>query len=383
MSNEASAGIPKKKRRRGTLASIAAELGISRTSVSNAYNRPDQLSDELRERIMATADKLGYPGPDPMARSLRTRKVGAMGVLFTEQLSFAFEDPASTDFLAGLSEALGERGESMVVIPAASTGGEGDVRALNMIRRALVDKFVVYSVAENDPFLKSVMERELPTVICDQPTNVEELPFVGIDDREAIKPAVRHLLELGHRKIGILSVRLSRVRNDGPVERERLDNAHHHVQKFRVEGALDALAEAGIEFAEVPIIERHLNNRENNMDAARELLEAHPDLTAVVCTTDTQALGVMNYCREEGIRIPEDLSVTGFDGIQLARVLGVTTVSQPNKDKGREVGRMLVNSDDDGNGTTPAIRRILPTEFIPGKTTAAPRETETMGQLQG
>ncbi|MEJ6020364.1 LacI family DNA-binding transcriptional regulator [Corynebacterium sp. H113] len=383
MSNEASAGIPKKKRRRGTLASIAAELGISRTSVSNAYNRPDQLSDELRERIMATADKLGYPGPDPMARSLRTRKVGAMGVLFTEQLSFAFEDPASTDFLAGLSEALGERGESMVVIPAASTGGESDVRALNMIRRALVDKFVVYSVAENDPFLKSVMERELPTVICDQPTNVEELPFVGIDDREAIKPAVRHLLELGHRKIGILSVRLSRVRNDGPVERERLDNAHHHVQKFRVEGALDALAEAGIEFAEVPIIERHLNNRENNMDAARELLEAHPDLTAVVCTTDTQALGVMNYCREEGIRIPEDLSVTGFDGIQLARVLGVTTVSQPNKDKGREVGRMLVNSDDDGNGTTPAIRRILPTEFIPGKTTAAPRETETMGQLQG
>ena len=85
-------------RRRGTLASIAAELGVSRTTVSNAYNRPDQLSEELRRRILDTAKRLGYPGPDPMARGLRMRRVGAVGVLFTENLPFAFEDPASVEF---------------------------------------------------------------------------------------------------------------------------------------------------------------------------------------------------------------------------------------------------------------------------------------------
>ena len=83
---------------RKTLASLAAELGVSRTTVSNAYNRPDQLSPELRERILTAARAHGYSGPDPMARSLRTRRVGSIGVVLTEDLSYAFEDAASVDF---------------------------------------------------------------------------------------------------------------------------------------------------------------------------------------------------------------------------------------------------------------------------------------------
>ena len=157
------------RRRRGTLASIAAELGVSRTTVSNAYNRPDQLSEKLREHILETAERLGYPGPDPMARGLRMRRVGAIGVLFTEHLPFAFEDPASVDFLAGLAEELGEMGDSMLVIPASSEEG-GNVD-LNLIRQAVVDGFVVYSVADNDPFLAAVRARGLPTVVCDQPAD--------------------------------------------------------------------------------------------------------------------------------------------------------------------------------------------------------------------
>ncbi|KGF18879.1 LacI family DNA-binding transcriptional regulator [Corynebacterium freneyi] len=361
------------------MASIAAELGVSRTTVSNAYNRPDQLSPELRERILAQAEAQGYPGPDPMARSLRMRRVGAVGVLFTEQLSFAFDDPASVDFLAGLSEECGRRGDSLLVIPASSAEGEsGDVRDDGssqgpspvgsdprlLIRQAVVDSFVVYSVAEDDPFLRAVLERGLPTVICDQPTRVEGVPFVGIDDREAIKPAVRHVTELGHREVGVLSVRLSRRRNDGAVTAERLAGARHHVQRSRVQGALEALAEAGIDAADVPIVERHLNDPANNYDAARELLTAHPNLTAVVCTTDTQALGVLRYARDNGIRVPEDLSVTGFDGIDIARHMGVTTIIQPNRDKGRAAGAALAGGES---------KVILPTEFLAGRTTGVPR----------
>ena len=82
-------------RRRATLASLAAELKVSRTTISNAYNRPDQLSPDLRERVLATAKRLGYPGPDPVARSLRTRKAGAVGLMITEPLNYSFSDPAA------------------------------------------------------------------------------------------------------------------------------------------------------------------------------------------------------------------------------------------------------------------------------------------------
>src|SRR5699024_3527150 len=88
-----------KVRRPATLASLAAELGVSRTTVSNAYNRPDQLSAPLRERVLEAARRLGYPGPDPVARSLRTRRAGAVGLLLTEALSYAFRDPVATGFL--------------------------------------------------------------------------------------------------------------------------------------------------------------------------------------------------------------------------------------------------------------------------------------------
>lgn len=362
-------------RRRGTLASIAAELGVSRTTVSNAYNRPDQLSDSLREKILATAERLGYPGPDPMARGLRMRRVGAVGVLFTENLSFAFDDPASVDFMAGLSEQLGERGNSMLVIPASSQSeGDGQERDRNLIRQAVVDGFVVYSVADDDPFLQSVRDRGLPTVICDQPADCLDLPYVGIDDREAIKPAVQHLLSLGHTKFGIITARLSREPNDGPVSLERLSGAHHQLQKARVEGVLEVLEAQGIEPCSVPIIERHINDRENNIDAAREMLEAHPEVTAVICTTDTLALGVMAHARSNGIEVPAQLSVTGFDGIEVAQMVGLTTVIQPNRDKGREVGRMLAELIADGaESVDKPPRSILATRFLEGKTTAKPR----------
>ena len=105
-------------RRRATLASLAAELKVSRTTISNAYNRPDQLSADLRDRVLATAKRLGYPGPDPVARSLRTRKAGAVGLVMTEPLNYSFNDPAALDFVAGAGRVLRGGGPG----PAARRG---------------------------------------------------------------------------------------------------------------------------------------------------------------------------------------------------------------------------------------------------------------------
>src|ERR1700743_1132307 len=103
-------------RRRATLASLAAELKVSRTTISNAFNRPDQLSADLRERVLATAKRLGYAGPDPVARSWRTRKASAVGLLMAEPLTYFFSDPAARDFVAGVAQSCEEVGQGLLLV---------------------------------------------------------------------------------------------------------------------------------------------------------------------------------------------------------------------------------------------------------------------------
>ena len=234
------------------------------------------------------------------------------------------------------------------------------------------------------------------------------LPFVGIDDRAAIAPAARALVEAGHRKIGVLAIRLKRERHDGPISWGELQGADMHVQRARVMGAMDVFAQAGIAPETVPVVTQHINDAHTTRAAAQLLLDAHPDLTAVLCTTDSMALGVMTYARERGIDIPGELSVTGFDGIDAAQRLGLTTIVQPNKAKGAAAGHMLAKliagaAGSDASETAvatesaaakkaaaraadaepamsgpaasePAVpRRVLQTSFAAGRTVAPPR----------
>lgn len=367
-------------KRSTTLASLAAELGVSRTTVSNAYNRPDQLAPATRERILAAAAARGYTGPDPTARSLRTRRQGSVGVLLTEHLSYAFEDMASVDFLAGMAEASAGASTTLTLIPAGpdTVGAPDDAHAAQLVGSAAVDGFVVYSVAAGDAYLEAVRRRGLPVVVCDQPTD-SGLPFVGIDDHAAIAPAAQALIDASHARIGILSIRLHRERHDGEVSPAQLAAADMHVQRARVQGALEVLRAAGIEG--VPVVTRHINDSRTAYAAAEELLTAHPDLTAVLCTTDSMALGVLAYARDHGISVPEQLSVTGFDGIAPALAVGLSTVVQPNKAKGAAAGHMLAdlidrNAARGGRATAQPAEpphKLLRTSFHPGRTVARPR----------
>ncbi|KQB86227.1 LacI family DNA-binding transcriptional regulator [Corynebacterium lowii] len=365
--------MPRRNTSKATLASIAAELGVSRTTVSNAYNHPEQLSPKLRAKILAVARAKGYSGPDPTARSLRSGHAGAIGVVLTEDLTYAFDDQPSVDFLAGVAEACADSETSLTLIPV----GAHAPRRTSLVAGASVDGFVVYSVAEDDPDLRAVLARGLPTVICGQPTTIEDVPFVGIDDRRAIRPAAQALVEAGHRHVGILAIRLHRDPVDGFIDQADLDRASLHIQRDRVLGALDVFAEAGLDTAAIPVVTRHINDAPRAYQAAQQLLETHPELTAVLCTTDSMAHGVLAYAADHGLRVPEDLSVTGFDGVAAALERGLTTVIQPNRMKGVAAGTALleqVSTEASWEHTAGEPQRtILSTEFYPGRTVAPPR----------
>lgn len=358
---------PSHVRRPATLASLAAELGVSRTTVSNAYNRPDQLSAPLREKVLEAARRLGYPGPDPVARSLRTRRAGAVGLLLTEALSYAFRDPMATGFLEGLALACEQAGQGLLLVPASPE--HADVTA---VHQAGVDGFVVYSVSEDDPHFRAVLERPVPTVVCDQPVGVEGVDRVSVDDRSGMLALGRHLTELGHRRVGVLCMRLGPKRHDGRASLERQAATSYHVQAERLGGLRAALAEVGVEWADVPVYERFEHSVEAGVSAATELLAGHPDVTAVVCTSDILAIGALQRATETGLDVPAKLTVTGFDGVPEAERIGLTTVRQPVRRKGQVAGELLLQR---GDRNRPR-RVVLPTELVVGSTSGLVRPRE-------
>jgi DNA-binding LacI/PurR family transcriptional regulator len=358
-------------RRRATLASLAAELKVSRTTISNAYNRPDQLSADLRERVLATAKRIGYPGPDPVARSLRTRKAGAVGLMMTEPLNYSFSDPAALDFVAGLAESCEEAGQGLLLIAVGPNRTVEDGSAA--VLAAGVDGFVVYSASDDDPYLQVVLQRHLPVVVVDQPKNVPGTSRVCIDDRAAMAELAKYVVELGHREIGLLTMRLGRDRphgSDTPVvaSPDRLQTPHFHVQQERIRGVYDAMAEAGLDQESLTVVESYEHQATSGGAAAEVALDTNPRLTALMCTADVLALSAMDYLRGRGIYVPGQMTITGFDGIPEALRRGLTTVAQPSMEKGRRAGHLLNSPPRSG---LPVID-VLDTEVIRGRTSGSP-----------
>src|SRR3712207_5054945 len=156
--------------RRPTLATLAEAVGVSRMTVSNAFNRPDQLSPALRERILATAREIGYAGPNPVARTLSRGATGSVGLVVDYALTQAFTDPATVQFLHGVAAGCEQREAGFALVPRI----EGRDAAL--VHTALVDGFVLYCMAESDPRLDAVRNRRLPYVDVDHQPDPGPVP---------------------------------------------------------------------------------------------------------------------------------------------------------------------------------------------------------------
>jgi DNA-binding LacI/PurR family transcriptional regulator len=337
-----------------TLATIAEALGVSRTTVSNAYNRPDQLSPALRRRVLEAARDLGYQGPDPVARTLRRGTTGAVGVIFDEPLPYAFGDPAAVLFLQGIAVACEHVGASVLVVPRSPASDSHE-----LIRSALVDGFVVECDAQGDERIDVLAERGLPFVMVDAPTH-PAAAWVGIDDRGTARAAAEHLLGLGHSRLGVVALPLSPDGVEGRAGPARQQSARYGVSRDRLAGYRGAVEAAGLSWEDVPVEERWPNGFDAGARAGAALLDRAPRPTAILAMSDELALGVLHAARERGIEVPADLSIVGFDDTPSAArgEPPLTTVRQPHQEKGEVATRLLLEG-------APAETRIeLPAELI-------------------
>jgi DNA-binding LacI/PurR family transcriptional regulator len=355
--------------RRATLARIAKELDVSAMTVSNAYNHPDRLSGALRDRIFETAGRLGYNGPDPVGRSLRRQRTDVVGVLYSNPLSYAFDDPAAVSFLSGLSSVTEGADLGLLLVPAAGpASGKRDPRAA---AQAAVDGFVIYSMSDREQLLTAALDRRLPAVVVDQPYR-EGVPFVGVDDEAAALTAAEHLIQLGHVGFAVVSFALSPDVRDGIADPARQEGAAFRVSRLRLQGYRAALEGAGLPWSEVPVYECPGSSREFGRRAAGALLSPGHGPTAILATSDQLALGVAAWATEGGLSVPEDVSVVGFDDIPAAAGASppLTTVRQDHAEKGLLAGRMLISQlrKEDGPGAGP-----LATSLVVRGSTSPPR----------
>ncbi len=322
------------QQRRITLKGLAVELGVSAMTVSNAFNRPDQLSAALRRRILDHAHERGYPGPDPLARGLRRGRTGAIGLISDTNLSYAFDDPAASAVIAGVCAAAEQEQLGLLLVP------HGGAEALSA---AVIDGVVVYSVAQNDPLVALAIARRLPAVIVDQPIGTG-LPTVGIDDEAAAGAAARHLVALGHTRLAVVAFGLGRDERTGPADPARRREAAYAVSRARLAGYANALEAAGIAWEDVPVLECAGSIRAAGRAATERLLAGDRPPTAILATSDVLALGVLDAAEAAELAVGRDLSVIGFDDIPAAAAAGLTTVRQDHHAKGRLAGDLVLDA---------------------------------------
>jgi DNA-binding LacI/PurR family transcriptional regulator len=343
-----------------TLQTVADHLGVSRMTVSNAFSRPDQLSDELRRKILAVADELGYAGPDPSGRALARGRTGAIGVMLTDSLEYAFTDQLATDLMASITSELAPTGLALTLLTTATRDDFIPARDVP------IDGAIVFSCAADSTAVEWLRRRKLPMVFVDQDP-VDDVTCINIDEAGGARAAAQHVVDLGHRRVAIVTS------GDDPIGIAPAIGVEHgkYSQRNRMRGWLDVLTVNGI--TPTVLVVRH--GREGGFEAAESLFDLPPDErpTAILCYSDTLAVGVLAASRRRGISIPAELSVVGFDDARFASTTDppLTTVRQDIVGKGSIAAATLTEAIAAGKDAAIEPKRVmLETHLVVRQSTA-------------
>ena len=325
---------------------VAERAGVSVTSVSHVINETRPVSYELRERVLAAMEELGYH-PNRLARSLRSGKTHTIGTIVPDSA-----DPFFAEVARGIEDTAFENGYSLIL---CNSDANLDKEAFytDVLVEKQVDGILFLAAGGSTGRILDLQQRGMPVVVVDRELPAAHVDSVVTDNAGGGWSATRHLIDLGHRRIGYIA---------GPSDLT--------LSEYRFTGYRKALKEAGIAVDESLVV-RGAFDFESGYRAARQLLTHSQRPTAIFACNDLMAIGAICAAVELGLRVPEDLSVIGYDDVPLASYSNppLTTIAQPIYDLGVVAASMLLERLHDP--VRPARRIVLDVELQIRRSTAA------------
>ena len=350
--------------RRVTIKDIARQAGFSKTAVSFAFNMPGRLSEKTTHKILSVARELGYT-PNPIARSLNTRRTHALGVIVPQDIPDVLQNPFFPALMRGVGQVCKQEGMSLMIVPPM----RGSV--VDATYAALIDGCIVSGLEPDDEAVHALKQRGVPFVMLDT-DSPKGIAAVNIDDFEGARMAMQHLLDLGHRHIAIATFQsiTGRVEDYTGTIGHRFDGIRAALKTRKL-----SLKSEGIYMWECSC------NVKGGSEIMAHIMEQTPRPTAVLALADVIAYGIIEDTKARGLRVPEDLSVIGFDDLDTSSLIqpALTTVRQPIVEKGRKAAELLMamlhRGGDRGEEHHPE-HVVLPVELMVRESTVALHKTQ-------
>ncbi|MGD6831818.1 LacI family DNA-binding transcriptional regulator [Sutcliffiella halmapala] len=326
-----------------TIKDIAKVAGVSVTTVSRALNGYSDVSNKTRQRIMDVAKELNY-SPNTVARSLVMKKSKTIGLLVSNLNREGVKDNFTFEILCGINQASADSEYDLVLFSTTSTK-QTEKTYTQLCRERRVDGVIIQGIRTDDPYLEEVVQSDIPCVLIDIPMESNTVGYVTTDNVAGARNAVKHLIDKGHRNIGMIN-----------------GHSQADVSIRRLQGYKQALQEHGLEIRKDWV--RTGDYIESKAEEVTlELLKEHTEITALFCASDLMALGAIKASKRLGKRVPEDLAVIGYDDILLASYAS-PTLSTMRQDKfrlGWEAALLLIGMLE---GQTNQHAKIIETELI-------------------
>lgn len=332
-----------------TIRDVAKKAGVGLGTVSRVLNNAPNVRDATRARVQEAIADLEY-SPNPIARRLslgKTLTIAAVVPFFTR--------PSAIQRLRGVVTALSGSGYDLIVFDLESPDSQ-DTFFRDFTQQRRVDGVLLISVPAEMGQVDRLRSSGCQVVLIDgADETIQDISQVVVDDTDGGRKACRHLIGLGHRRIGYIG--------------DRVDDGQRFMSsRLRYRGYRQALETADIPF--VSAMRRLGQHGEDHAHRlALDMLSGSEPPTAIFAASDTQAIGVVEASRELGLRVPEDLSVIGYDDIEIAKYVGLTTVRQHLEESGKRGAELLLRTLREPS-RAPAVE-VMPTEVVSRKTSAA------------
>ena len=313
-----------RSKKKVTISDVAKKAGVSITTVSFVYNRPEQVGDKTIERVKEAAEELGY-SPNLYAKALLSGRSNTIGVLVPQGLSSIYSNPFYTELFRGVGQICDERNYGLNIISPV----EGSLE--NAINRALVDGFIVVGINESHKEVAPLIKRDIPVIFIDG--DVEENYYVGSDDEEGAYLAAKYFCEKGIEDIAIFTFQTPEFYKD---------SGFYGVGGKRMRGFKRALEEFGMLWDQVVKLPTHASIQ-GGYKQFEQLVQDRRVPRAILCVSDVMAIGVLQAAGDFSLEAPYDFEVIGFDDITTSKYVypSLSTVHQPIIEKGQISAKVL------------------------------------------